>query len=72
MEGLSYNSGNAVENWNGKMMFVNQSVFMNRYNETSFADLPEDWKKHYRTSQTLDYLRLPLFNSEVVSAETYY
>ena len=72
MKGLSYQSGNRVLNGDGKWQFVNQSVFMNRYNETDYEDLPDDWKTRYLESQVLDVLRLPLFNSDATSIITYY
>ena len=72
MKGLSYQSGNQVLNDDGKYMFVNQSVFMNRFNETEFEDLLDDSKARYLESQVLDILRLPLFNSDATSIVTYY
>ena len=72
MKGLSYQSGNRVLNDDGKYMFVNQSVFMNRYNETEYEDLLDDSKARYLESQVLDILRLPLFNSDATSIVTYY
>ena len=59
-------------NGDGKYMFVNQSVFMNRYNETEYDDLLDDSKARYLESQVLDILRLPLFNSDATSIVTYY
>lgn len=66
--GVAYQSDNWIEpKPDGKTIFLEQSIFLNRYDETLFEDMPSDWQEVYLDSQVIDHIRLPLFNSDTTA-----
>ena len=61
-----------IDDVTGYSSFADHSIFLNRYNETTFESMPDDWQQNYLQSQVSDILRLPIIHLSGSQIETIY